>query len=77
MNYWQLVWIFCCRPGGRRSPKNGFSLRAKVKSDTAHGGQSFFGINTLVNFDWRISTNGVELSEEEFRQLVEQKSQTD
>lgn len=52
--------------------QNGFSLRAKVKSDTAHGGQSFFGINTLVNFDWRISTNGIELSEEEFRQLVEQ-----
>ncbi|WP_153044589.1 SNF2 helicase-associated domain-containing protein, partial [Bacillus cereus] len=34
--------------------------------------QSFFGMNTLVNFDWRISTNGIDLSESEFFELVEQ-----
>ncbi len=47
------------------------SLRAKVKGDSAQG-QSFFGMNTLINFDWRISTEGAELSELEFRSLVEQ-----
>jgi SNF2 family DNA or RNA helicase len=48
------------------------SLRAKVKGDGARGGQSFFGMNTLINFDWRISTEGADLSEAEFRSLVEQ-----
>ncbi|MFD3446586.1 DEAD/DEAH box helicase [Microbacteriaceae bacterium 4G12] len=47
------------------------SLRAKVKSDTSRG-QSFFGMQTLINFDWRISTEGIDLSEAEFLRLVEQ-----
>ncbi|MCP8967710.1 DEAD/DEAH box helicase [Ectobacillus ponti] len=47
------------------------SLRAKVKGDSARG-QAFFGMHTIVSFDWRISTEGVDLSEAEFRSLVEQ-----
>lgn len=46
-------------------------LRALVQHDTKKG-ESFFGMNTLVNFNWRISTNGIDLSEAEFLELVEQ-----
>lgn len=46
-------------------------LRVQVKQSTNQT-QSFFGMNTLVNFDWRVSTNGIDLSESEFFALVEQ-----
>ena len=40
-------------------------LRVQLKQNATQT-QSFFGMNTLVNFDWRISTNGIDLSESEF-----------
>ncbi|MFC5773104.1 DEAD/DEAH box helicase [Ectobacillus antri] len=46
------------------------SLRAKVKGNVQ--GESFFGMHTLINFDWKISTGAAELSEAEFLALVEQ-----
>lgn len=46
-------------------------LRIQVKHN-AKAGQAFFGMNTLVDFDWRISTNGINLSEAEFLALIEQ-----
>lgn len=48
------------------------TLKARVKS-TPKTGTSLLGLEALVNFDWKIATNGVELSEEEFAALVEQK----
>ncbi|MGR3208488.1 DEAD/DEAH box helicase [Bacillus glycinifermentans] len=46
-------------------------LKAKVSS--APRGESFVGINALMDFNWRFATNGIELSEEEFNQLVANK----
>ncbi|MDA7025444.1 DEAD/DEAH box helicase [Bacillus sp. CLL-7-23] len=46
-------------------------LKAKVSS--ARHGESFVGINALMDFNWRFATNGIELSEEEFQQLVANK----
>ncbi|MCZ0753957.1 DEAD/DEAH box helicase [Anoxybacillus sp. J5B_2022] len=48
------------------------TLKARVKS-TPKTGASLLGLEALVKFDWKIATNGVELSEEEFAALVEQK----
>lgn len=48
-------------------------LRAKVKSSVGSSQESLLGLDTLMNFDWKLATNGVELSEEEFQQLMEQK----
>jgi SNF2 family DNA or RNA helicase len=48
-------------------------LRAKVKSSVGSNQESFLGLDTLMDFDWQLATDGVELSEEEFRQLIEQK----
>ncbi|WP_078543481.1 DEAD/DEAH box helicase [Litchfieldia alkalitelluris] len=49
------------------------AVKAKVKSSSATTRQSFVGLNALIDFDWRFSTNGVDLSEEEFMSLVDQK----
>ena len=50
------------------------AVKAKVKSSGTTGGRrSFVGLKSIINFDWRFSTNGVELSEDEFMQLVDQK----
>ncbi len=43
-------------------------LKAKVSSSPR--GQSFVGMNSLIDFNWRFATNGVEMSEEEFLELV-------
>lgn len=45
-------------------------LKAKVSSSPR--GQSFVGMNSLIDFNWRFATNGVEMSEEEFTHLVSQ-----
>jgi SNF2 family DNA or RNA helicase len=45
-------------------------LKAKVSSSPR--GQSFVGMNSLIDFNWRFATNGVEMSEEEFLELVSQ-----
>ncbi|MEH7387134.1 DEAD/DEAH box helicase [Bacillus sp. JJ1521] len=46
------------------------AIKAKVKTTAGGGRQSFVGLQSIINFDWRFSTNGVELSEEEFLSLV-------
>ncbi|MBA4536672.1 DEAD/DEAH box helicase [Bacillus aquiflavi] len=50
-------------------------LKAKIRikgSGSSHS-PSYVGMQALLNFDWRFSMNGVDLSEEEFQQLVEEK----
>lgn len=50
------------------------AVKAKVKTSASTSGrQSFVGLKSIIDFDWRFSTNGVELSEDEFMQLVDQK----
>ncbi|GGE85073.1 DEAD/DEAH box helicase [Priestia taiwanensis] len=46
------------------------SLKAKVASTGR--APSFVGMNTLVQFNWRISTQDIELSEDDFHQLVDE-----
>ncbi|MED4935097.1 DEAD/DEAH box helicase [Heyndrickxia coagulans] len=43
-------------------------LKAKLKKNTSY--RSFFNLNTVLEFDWRISLNGMEMSEEEFQNLI-------
>ncbi|MDX8361131.1 DEAD/DEAH box helicase [Cytobacillus sp. IB215316] len=49
------------------------SMKAKVKSTSSNGRKSFVGLTQLIDFDWRFSTNGIDLSEDEFLTLVDQK----
>ncbi|WP_108668901.1 DEAD/DEAH box helicase [Peribacillus acanthi] len=47
-------------------------LKAKVKS-TSSRGPSYVGLHALMDFDWRFSMNGADLSEDEFNKLVQEK----
>ncbi|CAM3921954.1 DEAD/DEAH box helicase [Mesobacillus zeae] len=47
-------------------------VKAKLKSKGGYR-RSFVGLNALVDYDWRFSMNGVDLSEEEFQRLVNEK----
>lgn len=46
------------------------NVKAKVKQTGTNYRPSFVGLNAMLDFDWRISMNGVDFSEEEFQTLV-------
>ncbi|KIL49793.1 DEAD/DEAH box helicase [Jeotgalibacillus soli] len=48
------------------------SLKAAVRSDRSYR-PSFVGLDALVDYDWKVSINGSDLTEEEFMEMVEQK----
>ncbi|WP_075983101.1 DEAD/DEAH box helicase [Bacillus massilinigeriensis] len=48
-------------------------MKARVKGTGASHRPSFVGLQAVLDYDWRFSMNGVELSEDEFSQLVEEK----
>lgn len=47
-------------------------VKASLKGTSSHR-PSFVGLQAMLDFNWRFSMNGVDLSEEEFGQLVEEK----
>ncbi|WP_159881944.1 DEAD/DEAH box helicase [Paenibacillus puerhi] len=47
-------------------------LKAKIKSSVGSGPQSILGLNQLMRFDWKIALGDLELTEEEFRELLAQ-----
>lgn len=47
-------------------------VKASLKGSSSHR-PSFVGLQAMLDFNWRFSMNGVDLSEEEFGQLVEEK----
>ncbi|WP_456277497.1 DEAD/DEAH box helicase [Bacillus sp. AK128] len=49
------------------------ALKAKVKNTPSSSRQSFVGMNAIIQYDWRLSTNGIDISEEEFTKLVDEK----
>jgi SNF2 family DNA or RNA helicase len=46
-------------------------VKAKLKNSDTSYRKSFVGLNAMLDFDWRLSMNGVNLNEEDFNQLVE------
>ncbi|MCZ8514553.1 DEAD/DEAH box helicase [Paenibacillus filicis] len=47
-------------------------LKAKMKSSVGGAAQSVFGLSQLMQFDWKIALGDIELTEAEFRELLEQ-----
>jgi SNF2 family DNA or RNA helicase len=47
-------------------------VKASLKGSSSHR-PSFVGLQAMLDFNWRFSMNGVDFSEEEFSQLVEEK----
>ncbi|NQD66218.1 DEAD/DEAH box helicase [Bacillus haikouensis] len=46
-------------------------VKAKLKNTDTSYRPSFVGLNAMLDFDWRLSMNGVNLSEEDFNKLVD------
>lgn len=64
---WQVLLPAWWEAASRRKPR----LRAKISSgEGSRGGKSLFGLDALVDFDWRISIGDADLSEAEFAELV-------
>ncbi|WP_053368336.1 DEAD/DEAH box helicase [Bacillus sp. FJAT-27245] len=59
-------------PGWWQAMKNAnLRVKASLKGTGSHR-PSFVGLNAMLDFNWRFSMNGVDLSEDEFRSLVEE-----
>ena len=52
--------------------QSGVKVKARIKGASSHG-PSFVGMQALMDFDWRISMNGADLSEDDFQKLVSEK----
>lgn len=52
--------------------QSGIKVKARIKAASSHS-PSFVGMQALMDFDWRISMNGADLSEEDFQKLVSEK----
>ncbi|MBY0122281.1 DEAD/DEAH box helicase [Bacillus sp. S/N-304-OC-R1] len=48
-------------------------VKARLKGSSSSHRPSFVGLQAMLDYDWRISMNGVDLSEDEFRSMVEEK----
>jgi SNF2 family DNA or RNA helicase len=60
-------------PGWWQAMKNAnLKVKARVKGSSGRG-PSYVGLQQLLDYDWRFSMNGVDLSEDEFQRLVEEK----
>ncbi|WP_335871185.1 DEAD/DEAH box helicase [Bacillus sp. 2205SS5-2] len=46
------------------------TVKAKVKNSESSYRPSFVGMNAVLDFDWRVSMNGTDLSEKDFNSLV-------
>ncbi len=66
---WQVLLPAWWEAASRRKPR----LRAKVRAsvgDSGGSGSSLFGLDSLVDFDWRIAIGDSDLTEAEFAELV-------
>ncbi|WP_234396965.1 DEAD/DEAH box helicase [Bacillus massiliglaciei] len=52
--------------------ESSLKVKAKVKNQSTRG-PAYVGLQALMDFDWRFSVNGEELSEAEFEKLVDEK----
>lgn len=50
-------------------------MKARMKSSVGSARDSLFGLNQIMQFDWRLSLGGLELSESEFDLLMKQNQQ--
>lgn len=66
---WNVMLPGWWEAASKRKPR----LRAQVTSEAGGRGQSLFGLNALVDFDWRIAIGDADLNEAEFAELLSRK----
>ncbi|MEK3883105.1 DEAD/DEAH box helicase [Paenibacillus sp. PL2-23] len=47
-------------------------LKAKMKQSAGSGGESLFGLDQIVQFDWKLALGNVDLTENEFLRMAEE-----
>lgn len=62
---WQVLLPAWWEAARKRKPR----LRAKVR-ENAGGGRSLFGLDAIIDFDWRIAVGNSDLTEQEFMELA-------
>ncbi|GGH36464.1 DEAD/DEAH box helicase [Paenibacillus segetis] len=69
---WQVLLPAWWEAASRRKPKLRAKVRAGEGSDDRQGsnGSSLFGLNSIIQFDWRIAIGETQLTEAEFAELV-------
>lgn len=65
---WQVLLPSWWEAASRQKPR----VRAKLRQGAGSGkaGESLFGLNSLIDFDWRIAIGDTELTEAEFAELA-------
>ncbi|MBO9609740.1 MAG: DEAD/DEAH box helicase [Paenibacillaceae bacterium] len=66
---WNVMLPGWWEAASRRKPR----LRARVSSDAGGRGEALFGMNAIVDFDWRIAIGDADLNESEFAELLGRK----
>ncbi|GAA4841348.1 DEAD/DEAH box helicase [Paenibacillus vulneris] len=66
---WNVMLPGWWEAASKRKPR----LRAQVSAEAGGRGQSLFGLNALVDFDWRIAIGNADLNEAEFAELLSRK----
>jgi SNF2 family DNA or RNA helicase len=68
---WNVLLPGWWEAASKRRPR----LRARVSASAGAGGkaQSLFGLNALVDYDWRVAIGNTDLNEEEFEELLRRK----
>ncbi|MDF2958592.1 MAG: helicase [Paenibacillus sp.] len=66
---WNVMLPGWWEAASKRRPR----LRARVTSEAGGRGQSLFGLNALVDFDWRIAIGDADLNEAQFAELLNRK----
>lgn len=63
---WQVLLPAWWETASRKKPR----LRAKVSPEAGSKGDSLFGLDSLIDFDWRVALGDTDLTESEFAELV-------
>ncbi|WP_308637470.1 DEAD/DEAH box helicase [Paenibacillus silvisoli] len=67
---WQVLLPAWWEAASRRKPRLRAKVRAGAGESSSGGGGSLFGLDSLIDFDWRIAIGDSDLTEEEFAALV-------
>ncbi|MGN7360643.1 DEAD/DEAH box helicase [Paenibacillus sp. SAF-054] len=69
---WRVLLPAWWEAASRKKPKLRAKVRAEEGEEKAKGsGSSLFGLDSIIQFDWRVAIGETQLTEEEFYELVE------
>ncbi|WP_223066067.1 DEAD/DEAH box helicase [Paenibacillus caui] len=67
---WQVLLPAWWESASRRKPRLRAKVRSRSEDDSRRQGPSLFGLDSIIDFDWRIAIGDADLSESEFKELI-------